>query len=150
LTINIKIQRLPGNADIPYPSKKTIGSAGMDVCAAISSSLKIEKNQIKLVPLGFRLSIPIDYEAQIRPRSGLSLNHGITVLNSPGTIDSDYRGEVGVILINLGEHSYTLKRGDRVAQLVFSKIINVNFEETQIFSDTARNEDGFGSTGSSF
>tara|TARA_Y100000590_G_scaffold343743_1_gene392875 strand:+ start:1198 stop:1644 length:447 start_codon:yes stop_codon:yes gene_type:complete len=148
LTINVKIERLPGNDDIPCPSKKTIGSAGMDVCAAVSSNLIIKKNQIKLIPLGFKLVIPNNFEAQIRPRSGLSLNHGITVLNSPGTIDSDYRGEICVILINLGEHSYTLKRGDRIAQLVFSRIIDVNFDESKIFSDTCRDEGGFGSTGS--
>ena len=147
MTINIQIQWLPGNSDIPCPSKKTAGSAGMDLCAAILSNSTIEPGQIELIPLGFRLSMPNNFEAQIRPRSGLSLKHGITVLNSPGTIDSDYRGELGVILINLGKKSYTINRGERIAQLIFSEIVNINFEETSINLNTDRNDGGFGSTG---
>jgi dUTP pyrophosphatase len=137
----------PGNADLQSPDYATPGSAGIDLQAAITDSLILEPGERKLVPTGIRVAIPDNYEAQIRPRSGLALRSGIGIVNSPGTIDSDYRGEIGVILINHGSEPFTINRGDRIAQMVIAPITHVIMEETTELPDTERNDGGFGHTG---
>ena len=144
---NIEIEWVNNNNDLPLPSKATNGSAGYDVYAAVKDSTILEPMQRKLIPLGFRMKIPSNFEIQIRPRSGISLNYGITILNSPGTIDSDYRGEIGVILINLGNSNFIIKRGDRIAQLIFSNTLSPQIVEKVVDVNTNRSESGFGSTG---
>jgi dUTP diphosphatase len=147
-SISVKIKRLNDEfLDIALPSYSTIGSAGMDVRAAVEDEIKIERGKIALVPTGFSIEIPEGFEIQIRPRSGLALKHGIGLLNSPGTIDSDYRGEVKIILINLGEEDYFIKRGERIAQLVISKVYKVQLIESDELQVTERNDGGFGHTG---
>jgi dUTP pyrophosphatase len=130
---------------LPLPSYATSGSAGLDLRADVAVTLA--PGERALVPTGIRLAIPEGYEGQVRPRSGLALRDGVTCLNSPGTIDSDYRGEVGVILINLGDAPCGLKRGDRIAQLVFSRVESVEWEEAEALEDSGRGDGGFGSTG---
>lgn len=151
MTINIEILRLEHGEGIDLPQKATLSSAGYDICAAIDENapLTLKPMQRKLVPSGFSMQMPTNFEAQIRPRSGLALKHGITVLNSPGTIDSDYRGEVGVILINLGQDDFTITRGMRIAQMVISQVQDIELIECQTLSHTQRGEGGFGSTGTS-
>ena len=148
------ITKLDKAKDLPLPKYMTDYSSGMDLYADIFEQIKIPVGKIKLIPTGIKIIIPEDYEAQIRPRSGLAINHGITVLNSPGTIDSDYRGEIKLILINLGEKDFTVSRGDRVAQLVINKIYRPKFSfisnedfEQNINLKTKRDKNGFGSTG---
>jgi dUTP pyrophosphatase len=126
----------------------TPGSSGCDVCAAVDGDVTIPKNSRALIPTGFCFDIPTGFEVQVRPRSGLALKHGVTVLNSPGTIDADYRGEVKIILINLGDGPFAIKRGDRIAQLIPARTANdVTFEESGTISDTPRGAGGFGHTG---
>lgn len=129
------------------PQYATNGSAGIDIEAAIAKSINISAGERTLIPSGFKVEIPVDHEIQIRPRSGLALKYGITVLNSPGTIDSDYRGEVGVILINHSNESFQINPLDRIAQMVITKIIKVNIIKNNILSETKRGTGGFGSTG---
>ena len=129
------------------PKYQTDGSAGIDLPAAIENSASIQPGTRLLVPTGFAFSMPSAYEAQVRPRSGLALKYGITVLNSPGTIDSDYRGEVSVLLINLGNKTFSFNRGDRIAQIVFSKVEQVQFEEVEELEESDRGTGGYGSTG---
>ena len=129
------------------PLYSTPFSSGADLTADIESPLTLEPGERALIPTGIRLAIPPGYEAQVRPRSGLALKHGVTVLNSPGTIDSDYRGEVRIILINLGSEPYTVTQGSRIAQLVFAQVINAEFLEQETLPSSERNEGGFGSTG---
>ena len=129
------------------PEYETLGAAGLDIRASLEADVCIEPLQRKLVKTGLFLEIPIGYEAQVRPRSGLSLKQGITVLNSPGTIDADYRGEVGVILVNLSDKSFEIKDGDRIAQLVFAKVEQAAWVGVNELSDTDRGTGGFGSTG---
>ncbi|MDR2842807.1 MAG: dUTP diphosphatase [Spirochaetaceae bacterium] len=129
------------------PSYQTEGAAGMDLCAFLQAPLTIKGKNIALIPTGLSFEIPQGYEAQVRPRSGLALKHGITVLNSPGTIDSDYRGELKVILINLSDTEWTLENGDRIAQIVFSPLVKVSLQECTELSQTERSGKGFGSTG---
>jgi len=131
----------------PEPRYQSAGSAGADLCAALAEELVLEPGQRAAVSTGLRLQIPAGFEAQVRPRSGLALEHGVTVLNSPGTIDSDYRGEVKVILINLGAERYTVKPGERIAQVVFAAAVRADFEQQPRLADSARGEGGFGSTG---
>ena len=128
------------------PSYQSAGAAGLDICAA--EDVSIEKMERKLVKTGLRMAIPEGFEGQIRPRSGLALRHGITMLNSPGTIDSDYRGEIGLIVINLGEASVEISKGDRLAQLVICPTTRAVMKEVEILDDTVRGDQGFGSTGS--
>ena len=125
----------------------TEGSSGMDLSAAVEAELVLNPGEIKLVPTGISVNIPQGYEAQIRPRSGLALKHGITMVNTPGTIDSDYRGVISLILINLGKEPYTLKRGARVAQMVIHEITRAEIEEVSELEDTVRSKGGFGHTG---
>ena len=144
--MNIKITLLEhGPKDIPgYASK---GAAGIDIEASIKEPIKIEPKERILIPSGFKIELPINYEAQIRPRSGLAIKHGITVLNSPGTIDSDYRGEVGVILINLSSQDFVIKDGERIAQMVISKHESIKWELVNSIDVSERGSGGFGSTG---
>ena len=131
----------------PLPAYETDASAGMDVRANLSEPVILQPLQRALVPTGLFLEIPVGYECQVRPRSGLALKRGITVLNSPGTIDADYRGEVGVILINLSDEPFTIDNGERIAQLVFAEHKQAQWLETELLSDTHRGTGGFGSTG---
>jgi dUTP pyrophosphatase len=143
--IEIRIQRLPNGGGLPLPAYASDGAAGMDVVAA--ESLTIRPGTRHAVATGFAMAIPPGYEVQVRPRSGLALKQGITCLNTPGTIDSDYRGEVKVILANLGEDNFEVKRGDRIAQLVPAPVQRAHFAEVLTLDETARGTGGFGSTG---
>jgi len=145
----VKIQRLENfKLDLQLPKYQTQGSAGMDLQAAIDQDITLKPLQRTLVKCGIAIALPENYEAQIRPRSGLALKHGITVLNTPGTIDSDYRGEIGVILVNLSDQEYVIKRGDRVAQMVIATYTQANLIEAITLEETQRSGGGFGSTGS--
>jgi dUTP pyrophosphatase len=145
-TINCK--RTEGSEDLPLPKYQTAYSAGMDLYCALEGEVTLEPGSRMLVPTGLKIQLQHGYEAQIRPRSGLALKHGITVLNAPGTIDADYRGEIGVILINLSTQNFTLKRGMRVAQMVISEATHaVLFEVEDDLEDTKRGSGGFGHTG---
>jgi dUTP diphosphatase len=145
--MRVRIKRLPAARDLPLPSHASAGSAGFDLRAAIGEEVVLRPGERLLVPTGLVLEIPPGWEGQVRPRSGLALRHGIGVANAPGTIDSDYRGEVAVILINLGESPFILRRGDRVAQLVISPVETVEWEEAETFEESGRGDSGFGSTG---
>lgn len=131
----------------PLPEYKTKGAAGVDLCAFLSEEITLKPLQRALIPTGIYMELPEGYEAQIRPRSGLALKNGITCLNSPGTIDADYRGEIKVILINLSDESFTIKNGERIAQMVFSKYETALFEPTKTLETTERGTGGFGHTG---
>jgi dUTP pyrophosphatase len=133
--------------DLPLPRYMTAHAAGMDICAAVEVDLSIPPGRIAMVPTGFAMAIAPGYEAQIRPRSGLAIRHGVTVINTPGTIDSDYRGEVKVGLINLGDQAYTIRRGERIAQMVIQQVCRLDIEVTDELDETERNAGGFGSTG---
>jgi len=148
-TLAVQIARLPHSEGIELPSYGTPGAAGMDLRAAVpeDQELVIQPGARALVPTGLTIAVPPGYEAQVRPRSGLALKHGITCLNSPGTIDSDYRGEVGVILANLGPEAFTIRRGDRIAQMVVAAYASVTWKEENSLDETTRGQGGFGSTG---
>jgi len=135
------------NADIPLPRYMTPQAAGMDLHAAVAQELILEPGTIHLIPTGLMMAIPNGYEAQIRPRSGLAVKHGIGLINSPGTIDADYRGEVQVALINLGKHAYAIRRGDRIAQMIIHRVYQAGLEEVGSLDKTSRNAGGFGHTG---
>lgn len=143
----VLIRRLPGNEDIPLPEYQTEQAAAMDLHAAVSEPTQILSGEILLVPCGFSLAVPVGFEAQIRPRSGLAVKSAIGVANSPGTIDSDYRGEVKVALINLGKSPFSVERGMRIAQLLIAPVPRVRWEEVPALPGTARGEGGFGHTG---
>jgi dUTP pyrophosphatase len=145
--IKVAITRLPHGADLPLPAYATAGAAGLDLLAAIAGELTLPPLGRALVPTGISIALPLGYEAQVRPRSGLALKQGITVLNAPGTIDADYRGEVGVILINLSDVAVTLKRGERIAQLLLAKVERLAWNEVAELPSTERGSGGFGSTG---
>ncbi len=136
-----------GNEDIPLPSYVTAGASGMDIFAAPQDDLLVRRGEIVLVPTGFQIAVPAGYEAQIRPRSGLALRQGIAVLNSPGTIDSDYRGEVKIILANLGPEDVSIRRGDRIAQMVICPVVHAELRVVQELDTTRRGSGGFGHTG---
>jgi dUTP pyrophosphatase len=145
----IKIVRLrpDTDADIPLPRYMTPQSAGMDLCAAIQKDLVLSKGELSLIPTGFAIALPEGFEAQIRPRSGLAIKHGIGLINSPGTVDTDYRGEIKIAVINLGGNPYTLHRGDRIAQMVIKKVYLARLEIVEALDETGRNTGGFGHTG---
>jgi len=143
--IDIHLQRLPHGKDLPLPSYGTDGAAGLDVVAA--EDLTLKPGQRHAVATGFAIAIPPGYEVQVRPRSGLALKHGITCLNTPGTIDEDYRGEVKVILANLGSEPFEVRRGERIAQIVPAPVLKAKFTEVAELSETERGAGGFGSTG---
>ena len=139
------ISRTENALDLPLPTRQTPQSAGLDLHANIS--VTISKGERTLVPTGIKVALPFGYEAQVRPRSGLALKHGVTVLNAPGTIDADYRGEVGVLLINHGTEDFAIQRGDRIAQLVIAKVEMIDFHDVDELPDTLRGDCGYGSTG---
>lgn len=145
--IIVKIKRLGKNQDLPLPAYQSDGSSGLDLRAAVVKDLTLQPGDIELIPTGLSVDIPRGYEAQIRPRSGLALQHGLGLVNSPGTIDSDYRGEIGVIAINWGKKPLTIKRGDRIAQMVINRVSKVIVEEVDGLDPTERGEGGFGHSG---
>lgn len=145
--LTIALMRLPHGEGLPLPEYATEGSVGLDLSAALDAPLELEPGARALIPTGFAIALPAGYEAQVRPRSGLALKYGLTVLNAPGTIDSDYRGELGVILANLGEHRVAIGRGMRIAQLVVAPVSHAQLAEVAELPPTKRAEDGFGSTG---
>jgi dUTP pyrophosphatase len=147
VTLRVLIHRLPHARDLPLPSYATLGSAGLDLLAAIDTDVEIPPSARAGVPCGIAIALPDGYEAQVRPRSGLALNHGITLLNAPGTIDSDYRGEIRAILINLGDAPFRVTRGMKIAQMIIAKHEQVEFAETEELPASDRGAGGFGSTG---
>lgn len=147
--VRVGVVRLPHSDGLPLPAYQSPGAAGLDLVAALDAKapLTLAPGARVLVPTGLIIELPLGYEAQVRPRSGLALNHGVTVLNSPGTIDSDYRGEVRIILANLGQAPFEVRRGERIAQLVVSPVTHAEFAEVREVSNTLRGKGGFGSTG---
>ncbi|MBU6395320.1 MAG: dUTP diphosphatase [Sphingomonadales bacterium] len=143
--VPVMVKRLPGNDDLPLPAYATTGAAGMDVVSA--EDVEIVPGARHAVATGLAMAIPAGFEIQVRPRSGLALKHGVTVPNTPGTIDSDYRGELKVIMINLGAETFSIRRGDRVAQLVLAPVTQASWLEVEELDETARGAGGFGSTG---
>lgn len=144
--MKLQIKRLEGN-NLELPKYKTEGSAGMDLTACIDENIILKPLERKLIKTGIAIALPNNYEAQVRPRSGLALKNGISVLNTPGTIDADYRGEIGVILINLSNEDFVIERGMRIAQLVISPIVQAELVEVEELDETLRGQGGFGSTG---
>jgi dUTP pyrophosphatase len=146
--ITVAVQRLPHAEGLSLPAYATTHSAGLDLLAAIAAPIDLAPGERRLIPTGLKIALPDGYEAQVRPRSGLALKHGITVLNSPGTIDADYRGEVGIILVNLGQQTFAIQRGERIAQMVVAPISRLAWrEQTEDLATTQRGDGGFGSTG---
>ena len=144
--IRVEVRRI-GGLDLPLPAYQTDGSAGMDLAASVDEELAIPHGEWRLVPTGLTMAIPRGFEAQVRPRSGLALKHGVTVLNSPGTIDSDYRGEVKVALVNHGKEPFVVRRGERIAQLVICPVARADWAPVESLDETARGAGGYGSTG---
>lgn len=147
MTVTVAIQRLPHAADLDLPRYESAHAAGLDLSACIPADIQLAPGKRALIPTGFAIALPPGYEAQVRPRSGLAAKHGITVLNAPGTIDADYRGELGIILINLGEVAFTITRGMRIAQMVIAPVAQAVLAETTELPATQRGAGGFGSTG---
>jgi dUTP pyrophosphatase len=145
--IAIEFTRDPGTEDVPLPRYMSEHASGMDVCAAVPEPVTLEPGHITLIPTGLRIAIPPGYEVQVRPRSGLALKHGITVVNAPGTIDADYRGEVGIILGNVGHEPFAIERGMRIAQLVVQRVVRADLVERDALAETDRSSGGFGHTG---
>ena len=145
--VEVPVQRLASGADLPLPTYATAQAAGLDLLAAVDGHVVLAPGQRRLIPTGIALALPDGFEAQVRPRSGLALKHGLTILNSPGTIDADYRGEVGVILGNLGDEPVTVTRGERIAQLIVAPVARARLAEVETLPDSARAAGGFGSTG---
>ena len=146
-SVPVRVRRLVHAEGLDLPAYATDGAAGMDVRAAVSGSLVIEPGAVALVPTGLEVEVPVGYEVQVRPRSGLALRHRVTVLNSPGTIDSDYRGEVQVIMVNLGPEPFEIGRGDRIAQLVLAPVARAEWDYADSLEQSIRGEGGFGHTG---
>ena len=145
--MKILVQRLPHAEGLPLPAYATEGAAAMDLLAAVGAPLVLPPGGRALIPTGLRVALPAGHEWQIRPRSGLALKHGVTLMNAPGTIDEDYRGEVGVILLNTGDEPFTVERGMRLAQAVLAPVVRGEFEEVLVLPESVRAEGGFGSTG---
>jgi dUTP pyrophosphatase len=145
--VRVVIKQLPGSEDIPLPRYMTPHASGMDMHAAVTEEVLLNPGEIKLIATGISIALPEGFEGQVRPRSGLALRHGVSVLNTPGTIDADYRGEVGIILINLGKDPFVVRRGDRIAQLTVNRVFQARLELASDLPDTARNEGGFGHSG---
>jgi len=145
--VEIQFTRRPGTEDVPLPRYMSDHASGMDVCAAVDQPVTLEPGDIRLIPTGITVAIPPGYEIQVRPRSGLALKHGLTIVNAPGTIDSDYRGEVGIILANMGRQPFTIERGMRVAQLVVQSVVRARLAERPSLDGTNRSSGGFGHTG---
>ena len=146
MSVPVKVRRVRPS-DLPLPRYQTALSAGMDLLADLTEEVTLQSLERRLIPTGLALELPAGYEAQIRPRSGLALKQGLTCLNTPGTIDADYRGEVGVLLINLSKDPVVLKRGDRIAQMVIASTVQASLIEVEVLAESARGEGGFGSTG---
>ncbi len=147
--VDVALKRLPHSDGLPLPAYQTEDAAGLDLLAAVEEPMTLPQMGRALVPTGLAIALPSGYEAQIRPRSGLAAKHGITVLNSPGTVDADYRGEVKVVLINLSDTPFTIHRGERIAQMVIAPVSRAQFIETDVLDATGRGAGGFGSTGRS-
>jgi dUTP pyrophosphatase len=145
--LTVQICRISGNEDISLPEKMSTGASGFDLCAAVDKELILQPGEWKLVPTGISIAMPEHLEAQVRPRSGLAFKHGISMLNSPGTIDADYRGEIKVIMVNFGDKPFRVNRGDRIAQLVFQEVAKVQLEPVKELVSTVRGAGGFGHTG---
>jgi len=145
--LKLKVKRLPGSEDIPLPLYESEGASGLDIRAAVKDAVVLRPGEIRLVPTGLAVAIPRGYEGQIRPRSGLALRHGIGMANSPGTIDSDYRGEIGLIVANWGRESFMINRGDRIAQMVITAVAKVEVVEVEELEPTPRGQGGFGHSG---
>ncbi len=145
--VELRVMQDAGCVDVALPSYQSVAASGMDVRAAVAEPVTLQPGEIKLIPTGLRVAIAPGYEIQVRPRSGLALKHGIIVVNSPGTIDADYRGPVGVILGNLGKEPFVINRGERIAQLVVQEVLQADIKVVATLDDTARGEGGFGSTG---
>lgn len=146
--LKVQITRIDESShDLPFPAYATDHSAGMDICAAVQPEVVLKAGETALIPSGFAIALPPGYEAQVRPRSGLAIRHRIGILNSPGTIDADYRGEVKVILTNFGKEDFVIRRGERIAQLVITRYTRVSWEERESLEDTQRGTGGFGHTG---
>ncbi|MGI6307874.1 MAG: dUTP diphosphatase [Dethiobacteria bacterium] len=145
--VDILVTKLSHAEDLPLPGYATKHSAGIDLFAAVEGRTLLNPGEIKLIPTGLALAIPPGYEGQVRPRSGLAIKHGVTVLNSPGTIDADYRGEIKVILINLGDNPYFIQRGERIAQLVIQALVRIEWQEVEELPLSGRDAGGFGHTG---
>ncbi|MEI7026322.1 dUTP diphosphatase [Paenibacillus sp. y28] len=143
----VELKKFPGNEDVPNPQKMSDLASGFDLYAAVETPVTLQPGERGLIPTGIAIAMPPELEAQIRPRSGLAFKHGITALNSPGTIDADYRGEIKVLLINLGQKPFTFQRGERIAQMVFQVVPQVSFEVVAELSETKRGAGGFGHTG---
>ena len=146
-SVEVAIQRLPHGADLPLPGRASALGAGVDLMAAVAGAVTLEPGARAVIPSGIAIALPAGFEAQVRPRSGLAAKQGITLLNSPGTIDADYRGEIGIILINLGEAAFRVERGMRIAQLVVAPVNTVIWQEKETLPVTDRADGGFGSTG---
>ena len=146
-SVTIDLQVLPDGEGLPLPTYMTDGSAGCDLYAALRNEFELQPGERALIPAGFCMSLPRGFEAQIRPRSGLAVKHGVTCLNTPGTIDADYRGPVCVLLVNLGQEPFTIRRGDRIAQMIVSSVERAEFRTTEGLDVTLRASGGFGSTG---
>ncbi|NLJ34056.1 MAG: dUTP diphosphatase [Firmicutes bacterium] len=145
--IKVKIKQMPAAAGLPLPQYMTKGAAGMDLTAAVKEDVPIGPGERRLIPTGIQLALPAGFEGQVRPRSGLAVEHGLSILNTPGTIDADYRGEIKVLLLNLGEETFVVRRGDRIAQLVISPVVKGVLALEMELKETARGEGGFGHTG---
>jgi dUTP pyrophosphatase len=144
--INVSILKLPGHDDLPFPRYMTEHAAGMDIFAAVKQEETILPGKRAMIPTGFMVALPIGYEAEIRPRSGLALNYGVTLANSPGTIDADYRGEIGIIMINHGDAPFVIRRGDRIAQMIVHRVCRVTWAVSENIELTSRGNGGFGHT----
>ena len=145
--VNISLKRKEGCEDLPLPKYATAGSSGMDLYADVEGEVSLMPGDIKLISSGIYISMPEGYEAETRPRSGLALKHGISLVNTPGTIDSDYRGLIGLIMINHGKEPFTIKRGDRIAQMIIKEVVRADIKEKDSLDETARSSGGFGHTG---
>lgn len=144
--VEIAVRQLPGCADLPLPRYMTALAAGMDICAAVAGETTIPPGRREIIPTGLTIALPAGFEAQIRPRSGLAMKHGVTLVNAPGTIDADYRGEIKILMINLGEQPFTVRRGDRVAQLVVHRVCRGQWRRQDELEATVRGQGGFGHT----
>jgi dUTP pyrophosphatase len=144
--VKVSVQRLDHGKDLPLPEIQTELSAGVDLLAAVEGNIELAPGDRTIVPTGLVIALPAGFEAQIRPRSGLAIKSGVTVLNSPGTIDEDYRGEIGAIMINQGQETFTIERGMRIAQMVVAPVVGIEWDKTDTLPETARGAGGFGST----
>lgn len=145
--MNIQFKKLAHAQDLPLPSYESAFAAGMDIRAALEKPITLQPGERQLIPSGLKMAMQQGYEAQMRPRSGLAYRHGITMLNTPGTIDADYRGELKMLAVNLGEEEFTINHGDRIAQMVIAPVIQAEVNEVETLSETDRGDGGFGSTG---